>query len=318
MRPSGPAFRFGALAGVLIATLGVLAEYAWSHVWMPLPWPAHLLPEAIALALPVAIAGGVLGTFAPAACGSRRARRRARARGRRPARACSRSRPSSAFLLPTTRADRRARADRAAHRARGRRAGDASRTVAATVRFDPPSAVADADWLTMTAWQGGDRLVVDRLRALGDGVYATTRPIPVGGYVEGDDPLPARSRPRRDPARAAGRRGDPGRRPCRRSRRPRAPSSSTSTCSSASADRTCRAGCGAPRGSSCSGSRRRCCSCWAGGSCGSRDGGRSDPRPRRGRRRRRRRRRLAAALKRRRRPAMTATLAHVTFLKPLL
>ena len=52
------------------------------------------------------------------------------------------------------------------------------RTAGWTVRFDPPSAVADAEWLTVTAWQGGGRLVVDRLRARGDGVYATTRPIP--------------------------------------------------------------------------------------------------------------------------------------------
>ena len=49
------------------------------------------------------------------------------------------------------------------------------------MRFDPPSAVEDANWLTLTAWQGGGRLVVDRLRALGDGLYATTRPIPVSG-----------------------------------------------------------------------------------------------------------------------------------------
>jgi len=49
------------------------------------------------------------------------------------------------------------------------------------VRFDPPGAVRDADWLTVTAWQGRERLVVDRLRPLGDGSYATTRPIPVHG-----------------------------------------------------------------------------------------------------------------------------------------
>ncbi|HEX4806477.1 MAG TPA: hypothetical protein VFU94_11315, partial [Conexibacter sp.] len=55
---------FGALAGVLAGTLGVLAEYGWSHAWMPLPWPARILPEAIALAVPVAVAGGVLGVFA--------------------------------------------------------------------------------------------------------------------------------------------------------------------------------------------------------------------------------------------------------------
>ena len=31
---------------LLIGTVGLAAEWGWSHVWMPLPWPAALLPEA--------------------------------------------------------------------------------------------------------------------------------------------------------------------------------------------------------------------------------------------------------------------------------
>jgi hypothetical protein len=174
-------FRFGALAGVLVATLGVLAEHVWSHVWMPLPWPAHILPEAIALALPVAIAGGLLGTFA--AGGLRldaalvgRPRAWCVAGGSLLAVAAV-----VAFLLPTTApTDAHAQiALRTVHAGGG--PGDASRTVAATIRFAPPSAVTDANWLTLTAWQGGGRLVADRLRALGGGVYVTTQPIPIGG-----------------------------------------------------------------------------------------------------------------------------------------
>jgi hypothetical protein len=174
-------FRFGALAGVPIATVGVLAEYAWSRVWMPLPWPSHILPEAIALALPVAIAGGVLGAFVAGGL------RLDAALVDRP-RAWLTAGASLlavaavvAFLLPTTApTDARAQiALRTVHAGSG--PGDEHRTVAATIRVDPPSAVANASWLTITAWQGGGRLVVDRLRALGDGVYATTRPIPVGG-----------------------------------------------------------------------------------------------------------------------------------------
>jgi hypothetical protein len=169
-------FRFGALAGGLIATLGVLAEWGWSHLWMPLPWPAQILPEAVALALQVAIAGGVLGTFAAGGL-----RLDATLVGRPRAWVAAGASllavaAAVAFLLPTSApTDARAQiALRTVH-------GGPDRTVAATVRFDPPSAVADAGWLTITAWQGGGRLVVDRLRALGDGVYATTRPIPVSG-----------------------------------------------------------------------------------------------------------------------------------------
>ena len=48
------------------------------------------------------------------------------------------------------------------------------------MRVDPPSAAADAKWLTVTAWQGGG-LVVDRLQRVGDGVYRTNQAIPVDG-----------------------------------------------------------------------------------------------------------------------------------------
>ncbi|MBS1869125.1 MAG: hypothetical protein JSS99_05635 [Actinobacteria bacterium] len=174
-------FRFGALAGALIATLGVPAEWAWSHVWMPLPWPAHILPEAIALALPVAIAGGVLGAFVAGGL-----RLDAALVGRPRAWAAAGASlltvaGAVAFLLPTS-APTGAHARIALRTVQaGGGPGEATRTVAATIRFEPPSAVAHAEWLTVTAWQGRGRLVVDRLRPLGGGAYATTRPIPIGG-----------------------------------------------------------------------------------------------------------------------------------------
>src|SRR6185312_11333640 len=169
-------FRFGAAAGALVATLGVLAEYGWSHVWMPLPWPAHILPEAIALALPVAIAGGVLGTFAAGGL-----QLRADLVGRpRAWLAAGMSlltvAAAVAFLLPTS-APTSARAQIALRTLHG----GPHRTVAATIRFEPPNAVTHAEWLTVTAWQGRGRLVLDRLRRVGDGLYATTQPIPVWG-----------------------------------------------------------------------------------------------------------------------------------------
>lgn len=169
-------FRFGATAGALIGTLGVLAEYAWVHAWMPLPWPAHLLPAAIALSLPAAIAGGVLGSFI--AGGLRldaalvgRPRAWAAAGGSLLAFAAI-----VAVLLPTT-----APTDVNGRIALRTVQSGPDRTVMATVRFDDPAAVRDADWLTMTAWQGHGPLIVDHLRSLGDGVWATTRPIPVSG-----------------------------------------------------------------------------------------------------------------------------------------
>ncbi|MBJ7458503.1 MAG: hypothetical protein JHD02_04875, partial [Thermoleophilaceae bacterium] len=54
---------FAALSAVLIGTIGTLAEFGWSNVWMPLPWPAQILPAAIATSVVAAACGAVLGTF---------------------------------------------------------------------------------------------------------------------------------------------------------------------------------------------------------------------------------------------------------------
>ena len=37
--------------------MGLAAEWAWTHVWMPLPWPATLAPEGVALGLAMALGG---------------------------------------------------------------------------------------------------------------------------------------------------------------------------------------------------------------------------------------------------------------------
>ena len=52
--------------------------------------------------------------------------------------------------------------------------------VNAVVKLDPPAAADDAEWLTVTAWQG-QGFVVDRLEKIGPGTYRTTQPIPVHG-----------------------------------------------------------------------------------------------------------------------------------------
>jgi hypothetical protein len=168
----------GAIAGVLIGTIGLAAEWGWSHVWMPYPWRDTLLPEAAVAGLVTAVAAGALGGYV-----------------------------GGALVRPT--ADRAAPMGRAARRAAlaalvvlvavigwglpisdegPRRAAvaledvstGAGRSVHATVRLDPPGAAEDAHFLNVTAWQGGGS-VVSELEEVRPGVFRTSEPIPVHG-----------------------------------------------------------------------------------------------------------------------------------------
>jgi hypothetical protein len=165
----------GVVSGALIGTVGFAAEWGWTHLWMPLPWPSSLLPEAAILALAAGLAGGVIGGFVGRAL---------LADGRRAPQHAPRGLLAAAVVAalvciawplpmdtgsPTT-----------ASVALRNVAGPPHRAVAATVRLTPSGAAAKAQWLTVTAWQGGG-LVVDRLQRVGDGVYRTTQPIPVYG-----------------------------------------------------------------------------------------------------------------------------------------
>ena len=54
---------FGLASGVAIGTVGLAAEWGWSHVWAPIPWPAALFPEGALFGLAGAIAGSVIGAW---------------------------------------------------------------------------------------------------------------------------------------------------------------------------------------------------------------------------------------------------------------
>ncbi|MGQ0616390.1 MAG: hypothetical protein ACT4PW_05285 [Acidimicrobiia bacterium] len=67
----------GAVAGAAIGTIGFAGEWVWTHVWMPLPWDADMLPEVAVMALVAGVSGGILGgflgrAFAPAGIGTQR------------------------------------------------------------------------------------------------------------------------------------------------------------------------------------------------------------------------------------------------------
>ncbi len=172
--PRGRTLSFGALSGVLIGTFGLAAEWGWSHVWMPLPWPSSLWPEAALLGFAAALAGGVLGGYVGRALLSADEAPQRAPRWLLPAAAlvavfCI------AFPLPMTSGSKAS-----ATVSLKTLSPPPHRTAAATIRISPASAAKDDQWLTLTAWQGGG-LVVDRLHRIGPSTWRTTQPIPVYG-----------------------------------------------------------------------------------------------------------------------------------------
>jgi hypothetical protein len=174
MAPRGRPFRFGVLAGVAVGTVGVVAEYGWSHVWMPLPWPAHMLGEAIACGVVAGVAGGVLGAFCASALAGR-ADLVAPARGWGAA-AASLAVAAALFVYlgHTTPPDADVRVALTDVRDSG------PREAVATVRFDPPAVARDPDWLYTVAWQGGEPVRTEPLTEVAPDVYETA-PLPVSG-----------------------------------------------------------------------------------------------------------------------------------------
>ncbi|HWM08997.1 MAG TPA: hypothetical protein VNO82_06625, partial [Solirubrobacteraceae bacterium] len=165
------AIAFGAAAGVLIGTVGLAAEWAFSHAVMPLPWPAALLPEAPVLALVAAVAGGLLGAH----LGNGLQGRGAALPRLLPAAALAVAGVCIAIPLSTSQGTP-IRATVALEETRP--APD--REVMATIRLDPPQAAEDAKWMHAMAWQGGGSRLVE-LEHQGGGTYRTAEPVPVHG-----------------------------------------------------------------------------------------------------------------------------------------
>jgi hypothetical protein len=164
---------FGAVAGALVGAVGFWSEWAWSHLVMQLPWNDGFLPEALIASAVAGVAGGLIGGLLGSGL-----------RGKLPQLGTARLAFGAGLLtilavmatfLITTEPD-------------GYRAtvtltdtqGPPNREVKARVQIDPPSATEDANWVQMTSWQGGGR-VIDRLERTGPGTYESTKPVAVYG-----------------------------------------------------------------------------------------------------------------------------------------
>ncbi|HEX8648899.1 MAG TPA: hypothetical protein VF715_18530 [Thermoleophilaceae bacterium] len=166
---------FGALAGAAIGTVGLAAEWGWSHLWMPFEWPAALLPEAAILGFVTAVAAGTIGGAMGRAFRDDVTQRAPR--GQRPALAAAALVivAAIAYTLPVERGE-----PVSARVSLEETRPAPQREVVATVRLDPAGAARDAEWFNVTAWQGeGSRLV--RMDEIAPGTYRSAEPIPVHG-----------------------------------------------------------------------------------------------------------------------------------------
>jgi hypothetical protein len=166
--------RFGLAAGVGIGTVGLAAEWAWSRLWMPLPWTEAAFPEAAIVGFAAAIAGATIGAWIGTHLSPIPLPRSPQLRR---AALCSAAVLGALVAYGLYTPAQEGVSAQVALRDVGNGSG---REVMATVRMSPPDAAADAEWFDVTAWQGGG-LVVAPLERTAPGVYRSTEPIPVHG-----------------------------------------------------------------------------------------------------------------------------------------
>lgn len=172
---------FGAVAGLLVGTVGLWLESFWIAAVYHYPWPTAMWPEALAMAVPVAVFMGTCGallamvlTGTPlprASVGIACVLLTVLAIGGAVANGLRTEVPEGAsarFTLTELPSE------------------PGQRLVSADIRIDPQDLISDdPEWVTILSWQGGlanDRgLLIDRLDKLGPGHYRSTQPIPVWG-----------------------------------------------------------------------------------------------------------------------------------------
>ena len=167
--------QFGLLSGLGIGTVGLASEWGWTHLVMHQPWPAALFPEALILGLAMAIVGSLIGAWVGTRLTAHEIERPPVLRGLAVAAAVA----LTAMVVYALNDDPKGEPVRAQVQVTETRGG-AEREGNLTVRFDPRDAAEDAEWLTVTAWQGGGSMV-EPLEKVGPGQYRTAEPVPLHG-----------------------------------------------------------------------------------------------------------------------------------------
>lgn len=172
--PRDRPLRFALLSGLGIGTIGLAAEWGWSHVWSPIPWPSALLGSGVPMGLGMAMGAALIGTWVGTRLGSDGVHRPA---ALRPAAVTGAVVVAALVIAGLYRTDP---TNTSARLTVTPVLGGAHPTANVDVRLNPPAAADHAHWLTATAWQGGG-LVVHPLRRVAEGRYETTSTVPVYG-----------------------------------------------------------------------------------------------------------------------------------------
>lgn len=172
---------FGAVAGLAVGTVGLWLESLWINSVYHLPWHTSIWPEALAMAVPVAILTGACGAMIGMVLTEQRLPRRAvgiglvaltvLAIGGAAANGLRYEVPENAnatIVLTDVPSD------------------DGARYATADVQITPANLLSeDPNWVSVLAWQGrleNQRgMFVDNLELVGPGHYRSTKPMPVSG-----------------------------------------------------------------------------------------------------------------------------------------
>ncbi|NKY54884.1 hypothetical protein [Nocardia flavorosea] len=174
---------WGALTGLVAATLGIWLESLWVAAVFVDPWPTAMWPELLLMTVPTGIAGGVVGAMLATVLLGEPLPRPAVRRALVTTAVVVVAAATANGLMIDIPQDARATVQLREAPA------DGGRMVHADIRITPDDLAGDdPEWVQVLAWQGGvgsdspgRGLVVDQLRRMGEGHYVTTEAVPVHG-----------------------------------------------------------------------------------------------------------------------------------------
>jgi hypothetical protein len=173
---------FGAVGGLGVATIGLWLESLWIGAVYHYPWPTSIWPEALAMAIPVAVLTGACGALFGLVLTSQRLPSRAISIGLVVLTVLAIGGATATGLRYNV--PQNVTATITLTDVPGNAPGQ--RLVNADVRINPPDFVSEnPNWVSILGWQGHLQnqrgQVVDNLEKVAPGHYRTTEPVPAWG-----------------------------------------------------------------------------------------------------------------------------------------